>query len=136
MRDSKENLFGYPTNVSNFAASMPSWMLSLSGCVSEFFFVGSFVLPAYKQVTKEATKNVKKEIEDSEKLMIEASKVLEEYKTKQYSVKLIVTGPTSELHRYAAAADDTEEKTNTIQVIDLPDCLPTLHILNLLSVNV
>jgi len=29
-----------------------------------FFFVGSFVFPAYKQVTKEATKKVKKAIED------------------------------------------------------------------------
>lgn len=29
-----------------------------------FFFVSAFILPAYKQVTKEATKNVKKEIQD------------------------------------------------------------------------
>ena len=58
--------------------------------ISFIIFLALIIKPASRglaELLEERIKNVKKEIEDSEKLMIEASKVLEEYKTKQYSVK-------------------------------------------------
>ena len=58
--------------------------------ISFIIFLALIIKPASKglaELLEERIKNVKKEIEDSEKLMIEASKVLEECKTKQYSVK-------------------------------------------------
>ena len=58
--------------------------------ISFIIFLALIIKPASKglaELLEERIKNVKKEIEDSEKLMVEASKVLEECKTKQYSVK-------------------------------------------------
>ena len=58
--------------------------------VSFIIFLALIIKPASKglaELLEERIKNVRKKIEDSEKLMLEASKVLEEYKTKQYNVK-------------------------------------------------
>ena len=58
--------------------------------VSFIIFLALIIKPASKglaELLEERIKNVRKKIEDSEKLMLEASKVLEEYKTKQHNVK-------------------------------------------------
>ena len=58
--------------------------------ISFIIFLALIIRPASRglaELLEEKIKNVKKEIEDSEKLMTEASKVLEECEIKQYSVK-------------------------------------------------
>ncbi len=58
--------------------------------VSFIIFIALIIRPASKGLTElleKRIKNVSKKIEDSEKLMIEATKILEEYKMKQKNVK-------------------------------------------------
>ena len=58
--------------------------------VSFIIFIALIIKPVSEglsELIEKRIKNVRKKIEDSEKLMIEASKLLEEYKTKQKNVK-------------------------------------------------
>lgn len=58
--------------------------------VSFIIFIALIIKPVSEglsELIEKRIKNVRKKIEDSENLMIEASKLLEEYKTKQKNVK-------------------------------------------------